>query len=142
MATYESLKQENEQLRKLLEKQDAVLEKQEAMLEKQETLLEKQETKIENQSAKLERAIYAIYQLHGGLYSQNTQCYTITYNNALLYGEPLPESPLILEDLLREDNWPTTRQGDKHELRIQQLEETIKQLEDKMYFLEKKYSKN
>uniref|UniRef100_A0A6C0IHE2 Uncharacterized protein n=1 Tax=viral metagenome TaxID=1070528 RepID=A0A6C0IHE2_9ZZZZ len=84
------------------------------------------------QRKQLDRALYAIYQLHGGLYNQITQSNMLHFNNALLYNEPLPEFPL------EEENWPTTRQGDAHEKRIQQLEQTICALEEKIDALDKR----
>ena len=111
MATIESLQAENSQLRELLDEQDA----------------------------KLERAIFAIYKLHEGLYSHTTQSYMVNYSNALLYGQPLLEPPVHREHVIQH-SWPTTRQGDGHELRIQQLEETIKQLDAKVQYLLAKQS--
>jgi len=104
----EELKQENEELRELLEKQEG----------------------------KLERAMFAIYQLHGGLYNQISQRYILAKKNALLLGQPLLEdtSEAECEDF-------TTRQGDDHELRIQQLEQTIEMLEEKIESFEAKTTK-
>ena len=95
----EELKQENEELRELLEIQDG----------------------------KLERAMFAILQLHGGLYNQISQRYILAKKNADLYGQPLLENAKATED-----EELTTRQGERHELRIQQLEQTIEMLEGKI----------
>ena len=109
MTTIQSLREENIELRELLEEQ----------------------------AGKLERAIFAIYQLHGGLYNQTTQNNALTNSNALLFGETINLSETGQE----ENYWFTTRQGDKHELRFKQLEEIIKELEGKVHFLEKSVAK-
>ena len=106
----EELKQENEELRELLEIQDG----------------------------KLERAMFAILQLHGGLYNQISQRYILAKKNADLYGQPLLENAAAAEE---EDEELTTRQGDRHELRIQQLEQTIEMLEGKIEAFETKTNK-
>ena len=104
----EELKQENEELRELLEIQDG----------------------------KLERAMFAILQLHGGLYNQISQRYILAKKNADLYGQPLLENAAAAED-----EELTTRQGERHELRIQQLEQTIEMLEGKIEAFETKTNK-
>ena len=93
------LKQENEDLRELLEIQEG----------------------------KLERAMFAIYHLHAGLYNQISQRYILAKKNALLSGEPL-----LVEEEQDEEQEFTTRQGDRNELRIRQMEQTIKILEEKI----------
>jgi len=85
------------------------------------------------QRKQLDRALYAIYQLHGGLYNQSTQSHILERSNALLHGSSLPETPLGEYNI-----WPTTRQGDAHEKRIQQLEQTISALEEKIDALDKR----
>jgi len=95
------LKQENEDLRELLEIQEG----------------------------KLERAMFAIYHLHAGLYNQISQRYILAKKNALLSGEP---QPLLVEEEQDEEQEFTTRQGDRNELRIQQMEQTINMLEGKI----------
>lgn len=109
----EELKQENEELRELLEIQEG----------------------------KLERAMFAIYQLHGGLYNQISQRYILAKKNALLFGQPLLENTKYTSDEAEEDEEFTTRQGDDHELRIRQLEETIEMLEGKIESFETKTNK-
>ena len=106
----EELKQENEELRELLEIQDG----------------------------KLERAMFAILQLHGGLYNQISQRYILAKKNADLYGQPLLENAAETEE---EDEELTTRQGERHELRIKQLEQTIEMLEGKIEAFETKTNK-
>ncbi len=104
------LKQENEELRELLEIQEG----------------------------KLERAMFAIYQLHGGLYNQISQRYILAKKNALLYDQPL----LTTEDANEAESEEfTTRQGDNHEMRLRQMEETIETLEGKIESFEAKTNK-
>jgi hypothetical protein len=102
------LKQENEELRELLEIQEG----------------------------KLERAMFAIYQLHGGLYNQISQRYILAKKNALLYGQPL-----LADANEAESEDFTTRQGDNHEIRLRQMEETIEMLEGKIESFETKTNK-
>lgn len=97
------LKQENEDLRELLEIQEG----------------------------KLERAMFAIYHLHAGLYNQISQRYILAKKNALLSGEPLLVEEEQDEEQDEEQEF-TTRQGDRNELRIRQMEQTIKILEEKI----------
>jgi len=92
---------------------------------------------IAEQNAKLERAMYAIYQLHGGLYNQRTQAYMIEMGYALLHGKEEPEIPKEHVNI-----WPTTRQGDEHEERFAKLEETIESLQKQVLRLEEKMKLN
>ena len=98
------LKQENEDLRELLEIQEG----------------------------KLERAMFAIYHLHAGLYNQISQRYILAKKNALLSGEPQPLLENTRDSEEEEEQEFTTRQGDRNELRIQQMEQTINMLEEKI----------
>jgi hypothetical protein len=50
---------------------------------------------LEQQSGKLARAVHAIYQLHAGLYNIRTQNYNMQLANALLKDEPLPTEPSV-----------------------------------------------
>jgi hypothetical protein len=90
---------------------------------------------ITQQDAKLERAIFAIYQLHGGLYNQKTQKYVMESNNAWLNGVTQPTRPDEPCNI-----WPTTRQGDEHEARILKMEKTIELLQDQILRIEAKFS--
>ena len=83
---------------------------------------------LDEQAGKLERAMFAIYQLHSGLYNQRTQLYILRSNNALLFGTTLPE----ISSKNSEDIYPTTRQGDANELRIQILEEKVRLMEKQL----------
>jgi predicted secreted protein len=91
---------------------------------------------LEIQEGKLERAVFAIYHLHGGLYNQISQRYILAKKNALLSGQPL-----LAEEETTEDQEFTTRQGDRNELRIQQMEQTINMLEKKIEYFETKTNK-
>jgi hypothetical protein len=88
---------------------------------------------IAEQDAKLERAMFAIYQLHGGLFNQTTQAHMINENNAILFCKEKPIHPVDPVNI-----WPTTRQGDEHEERISKLEKTIDLLQKKIQRMEDK----
>ena len=92
---------------------------------------------IAQQDAKLERAMFAIYNLHGGLYNQRTQAYMLELGNALLLGK---EKPVELVESV--NIWPTTRQGDAHEERISKLEDTVEFLQKQIIRLEQKMKVN
>ena len=92
---------------------------------------------IAQQDAKLERAMFAIYQLHGGLYNQKTQAHMIQLGDALLHGKEKPIEPVEPVNI-----WPTTRQGDAHEERISKLEDTIEFLQIQIVRLEQKMKVN
>jgi hypothetical protein len=85
---------------------------------------------ITEQDAKLERAIFAIHQLHGGLYNQGNQSYILDLSLALLHGEELP-----IQSVEPYNQWPTTRQGDEHEERILKLEKTLELLQQQIFRL-------
>ena len=85
---------------------------------------------IAEQDGKLERAIIAIYQLHGGLYNQRTQGYSLGLANASLFGDVKP----IGDD--KECIWFTTRQGDDNADRITKLEEKLEEMEKKILKME------
>lgn len=88
---------------------------------------------ITEQDAALDRAISAIYQLHGGLYNQQTQRYILESSDAMLCRKELPSEPEEPYNV-----WPTTRQGDEHEERITKLEKTIELLQLRLLSLEEK----
>lgn len=107
------LKQENEELRELLEIQEG----------------------------KLERAMFAICQLHSGLHNQISQRYILAKKKAFLYGQPLLENIKEAQEETDEEQEFTTRQGDRHELRLQQMEQTIKMLDEKIESFDAKTNK-
>ena len=86
----------------------------------------------------MERAMFAIYHLHAGLYNQISQRYILAKKNALLYGQPQPLLENTRDSEEEEEQEFTTRQGDRNELRIQQMEQTINMLEEKIESFETK----
>ena len=68
----------------------------------------------------------SVYQLIGGLYNNEKQEKELEHAIGVLFSEDvdIPNG----ED--NESSWPTTRQGDKNEARIQKLEETMDVLVD------------
>jgi len=66
-----------------------------------------------------------IYQIIGGIYNSETQ-----KNNRDLHTEILYSTDLNIDkdQLKRENMWPTTRQGDENQERIQRIEEKLKGL--------------
>jgi chromosome segregation ATPase len=69
----------------------------------------------------------SVYQLLGGLYNHKTQEKILDQSIAVLFSE---EVDVPNEEYNDESIWPTTRQGDKNEARIQKLEETMDVLVD------------
>ena len=97
---------------------------------------------LEIQEGKLERAMFAICQLHGGLHNQISQRYILAKKKAFLYGQPLLENiKEAQEETVDEEEEFTTRQGDRHELRLQQMEQTIKMLDEKIESFDAKNNK-
>jgi hypothetical protein len=69
----------------------------------------------------------SVYQLLGGLYNPETQEKVLDHAISVLFSE---EVDVPKEEYNDESIWPTTRQGDKNEARIQKLEETMDVLVD------------
>jgi chromosome segregation ATPase len=69
----------------------------------------------------------SVYQLLGGLYNHKTQEKGLDHAISVLFSE---EVDVPNEEYNDESIWPTTRQGDKNEARIQKLEETMDVLVD------------
>jgi hypothetical protein len=69
----------------------------------------------------------SVYQLLGGLYNPETQEKGLEHAISVLFSE---EVDVPKEEYNDESIWPTTRQGDKNEARIQKLEETMDVLVD------------
>jgi hypothetical protein len=88
---------------------------------------------VMDQGGKLNRAIFAIFQLHDGLFNHATQPYMLQLSNAKLFDTDLPEEPKEEYDI-----YPTTRQGDEHEERFKKLEETLRNLEEKIDAMDKR----
>lgn len=89
-----------------------------------EEIVEKQALEIEELKKQNKIIVQAIYQLHGGLYNQTTQAGSLeTVNNILfdIKDDEISQEP----DKSKWTIWPTTRQGDNNEKRIEKLEEII-----------------
>jgi hypothetical protein len=120
MSTYESIQKENAELREI----------------------------VENNAEEIKRCQSVIFQLVGGLFNQKTQKWIGNSHTNVLLGkkyEPEEDEPEADEEYDNSSIWPTTRQGDKHEdrideheERIRKLEETIKKLEERVVSFEKK----
>ena len=89
------------------------------------------ENKVAEQAdtiAKLEKGLDGVqsivYQLLGGLFNQETQSEMLDNHIAILYGE----TPPVLDDAVRLNIWPTTRQGDECEDRVAKLESQLEML--------------
>ena len=70
---------------------------------------------------KLEATQSTVYHLIGGLYNQHTQRKMLNKNIDSLFSQ----NQDVPDEDHEENKWPTTRQGDANEARIQQLEENI-----------------
>ena len=105
----------------------------ENLIEEQSKKIEEQAKKIEDLEEKMEGMHEVLYQLLGGLYNQKTQAGSL--NSQLDY--LLPETCNTEDDNTEDDNtryrdhknswniWPTTRQGDSNESRIEELEQQV-----------------
>ena len=114
MSTYESIQKENAELRQMVEKH----------------------------AVEIEHYKGVVYQLIGGLFNQKTQKWIGKSHTDVLMGtkyEP-EETDEEKKEKWSESIWPTTRQGDDHEVRMRKMEETINQLEERILSFEKKLS--
>jgi len=88
-----------------------------------ENKLEEQEETIKKLEEKLNGVHNVVYQLVGGLFNQSTQSGILEEHLRFLFPENnSPEK----EDSSKWQIWPTTRQGDECERRIDEVEEKIK----------------
>ena len=88
-----------------------------------------QEEIIEYQATKLEKIENVVYQLLGGLFNHITQEHVLNQNlNALLDNNEVCWSPTNGAAKSKWSHYPTTRQGDDSESRIQELEKDLKQV--------------
>ena len=86
-----------------------------------------QAERIETIEKKLEGVHIVVHQLVGGLYHQRDQGATLDHNLNILY----PNSKVSDgEDTHKWESWPTTRQGDDCELRIEALEKRLNKQEE------------
>jgi hypothetical protein len=98
----------------------------EKKVETQSKKIEEQETAIQKLTEKLDGVQAVVYQLIGGLFNHETQGDVLEEYIKCLFTEPTKE---YTEDELSEKNkvaiFPTTRQGDYVETKIEQLERKI-----------------
>jgi hypothetical protein len=101
----------------------------ENLIEKQNKKLEEQELTIKKLESKLEGIHAVVYQLIGGLFNQGNQREIIEEHTKCLFPETTQE---YTEDALPEKSiweiYPTTRQGDECERRVEALEQTIRDM--------------
>jgi hypothetical protein len=84
---------------------------------------------LEKTKTALGAAQQSIYQLIGGLYNPNTQGQTLENQiNVLLETD-------IEDNVIGESKWPTTRQGDANEKRIEELEKKVEASQQVIYQL-------
>jgi len=103
---------------------------------------------VENNAEEIKRCQSVIFQLVGGLFNQKTQKWIGNSHTNVLLGkkyDPETDEPEEDEEYDNCSIWPTTRQGDaheeridEHEERIRKLEETIRKLEERVVSFEKK----
>lgn len=122
----EQQQKQMEEQQKLMDQQQKQLEQQALLLEQQALLIEKQFLQTQHQEQKLESIRHVVYQLIGGLYNHKTQKNQIELHSAHLFQQR------FLSNLNKNtgNKWPTTRQGDKHEARLNSLENTVNSLEE------------
>jgi len=77
---------------------------------------------ISKLEAKLEGVHNAVYQLIGGLYNQRDQRIVIEHHLSSLFPENQRDIKSSEENKSKWTIWPTTRQGDENEARIERLE--------------------
>jgi hypothetical protein len=87
-----------------------------------EKTIEEQASTIKKLEAKLESVVYQVYTLLGGLYNQQTQSGTLNLNCDILFSE---KQNSYENDTSIWTYWPTTRQGDSNEERIEKLEQQL-----------------
>jgi len=98
----------------------------ETKIEEQAAQLEEQAATIKALSEKLEGVHHVVYQLLGGLFCQNSQNQVLNEHLRLLFPENYNERSRFEEtDDNKWTSWPTTRQGDDCERRIEALEKSL-----------------
>jgi hypothetical protein len=107
---------------------EEMLFRQASILEKQAEILEKQSTHIERLEKNLEGVRNVVYQLVGGLYNQRTQNGQIQSHLEHLFKNDESEEEYVTKGGNTSNIWPTTRQGDKHEQRLNSLEESVQNM--------------
>jgi hypothetical protein len=112
-----------------LEEQSQKLEEQSQKLEEQSQKLEEQDATIKKLESKLDGIHTVVYQLIGGLFNQGNQRDILGEHSKCLFPETSQEYTC---DALPEKNkwtiYPTTRQGDECERRVEALEQTVRDM--------------
>jgi hypothetical protein len=85
---------------------------------------------LETTKNSLEAAQLTIHQLIGGLYNQKTQKQTMDAHIDVLF-----EGCIQNKNVIGESKWPTTRQGDANEKRIEELEKKVDSAQQVIYQL-------
>jgi hypothetical protein len=106
-----------------------VILKQNNKIEEQSQKLEEQEKTIKKLESKLDGIHTVVYQLIGGLFNQGNQRDILGEHSKCLFPETSQEYTC---DALPEKNkwtiYPTTRQGDECERRVEALEQTVRDM--------------
>jgi len=96
--------------------------------------MEKQDETIRLLSEKLEGLHQVVYQLLLRLYNQETQAGILNVNFSIMYPQDDNE-PIDSKNTSVWQDFPTTRQGDENERRIQELEKEIQNMRNKLSLL-------
>ena len=110
-----------------------IIEGQEQKIKEQEETINEISKKLGEMSKKLEGVYTVVYQLTGGLYCQRTQMESLENNLVFLGLERIYKD---VEDEHRWTYWPTTRQGDENERRLDELEKTVKNIVENVLDIE------
>jgi len=103
----------------------------ENLLDEQAKTIELQAETIRDLEKKIDGVQDVVYQLLGGLFNQNSQSQILQDHLSQLFSEPARvRSRFEDPDDSKWLNWPTTRQGDANEERIQQLKKEFNELAD------------
>ena len=95
----------------------------EGIVEAQQKQIEAQQKQIEELTRITSRVEGEVYQLFGGLFNQTTQRGTLNFHLAMLGVET--NEDFRVPNTSKWDIWPTTRQGDENERRIEELEKKL-----------------
>lgn len=90
-----------------------------------ESIIEQQEKKINDLEIKLENVHQVVYQLIGGLFNQEEQHNIIHNHLDVLFNKKRDD---FREDVSKWGIYPTTRQGDHNEERIERLERKFEEI--------------
>jgi len=94
----------------------------EGLIEAQSKTIQEQADRIEALGRKLEGTREVVYQLLGGLFNQSDQCGILGHHLEILMCK---EDVTSFKDISTWKHWPTTRQGDECERKIERLEKII-----------------